>query len=217
MLGRSTAAPTVKASGDTWFFITADYAFGKQLQADTTAFIKEAGGVVGSVAYPFPGTSDFGPFLLQAQASGAKVLGLANAGADLVTCIKQAKELGTSDKMKMAALNMFICDVKSLGLKEAAGLLLTESFNWDLNDRTRAFTKRVLPNTPQNWPGMAHAGAYAGKLHYLKAVAKVGAVAAKKRRCYCRISHEIPPHRRRCIWALLDPFRWQVFGAGAFV
>jgi len=178
MLGKSTGGATVRSGGDTWYFITADYAFGHQLQASTTRFVEAAGGkVLGSAKYPFPGTSDFSSFLLQAQASGAKVLGLCNAGADTVNSIKQAKEFGLT--MRTAAMLMFITDVHALGLEVAQGLTLPESFFWDLNDRTRAFTERVRPKTPNNWPNMIHAGCYAATLHYLKAVQQIGVAAAK--------------------------------------
>ena len=179
MLAKSTGGATVKAGGDSWYFITADYVFGHQLQEQTTRFVQAAGGkVLGSSAYPFPGTTDFSSFLLQAQASGAKVLGLCNAGADTVNSIKQAKEFGL--QTRIAAMLMFITDVHALGLDVAQGLTLTESFYWDLNDRTRAFTDRVRPKTPNNWPNMIHAGCYAGTLHYLKAVQQIGVAAAKK-------------------------------------
>jgi branched-chain amino acid transport system substrate-binding protein len=181
MLAKSTGGATVKAGGNTWFFITADYAFGKQLQSDTTDMVKTAGGkVLGSVAYPFPDTTDFSSFLVQAQSSGAKVLGLANAGADTVNSIKQAHEFGVNKSMSLAALLMFVTDVHALGLETAQGLHLTESFYWDLNDRTRAFTDRVRPKTPNNWPNMAHAGCYSATLHYLKTVQDMGAAEAKK-------------------------------------
>src|SRR5215813_3694820 len=144
MLAKSTGGAMVKAGGNSWFFLTADYAFGKQLQADTTAFVLSSGGkVVGSAAYPFPGTTDFSSFLVQAQSSRAKVLGLANAGADTVNSIKQAREFGVNQSMKLAALLMFVTDVHALGLDVAQGLNLTESFYWELNDRTSAFTDRV--------------------------------------------------------------------------
>ncbi len=181
MLAKSTGGAMVKAGGDSWYFITADYAFGKQLQADTTAMVKAAGGkVLGSTAYPFPGTSDFSSFLVQAQSSGAKVLGLANAGADTVNSIKQANEFGVNKSMKLAALLMFITDVHALGLETAKGLHLTESFYWNLNDGTRAFTNRVRPKTPNNWPNMIHAGCYSATLHYLKTAHDMGAAEAKK-------------------------------------
>ncbi len=180
MLAKSTGGAMVKAGGDSWYFLTADYAFGKQLTGDTSALVKANGGkVLGSADYPFPGTSDFSSFLVQAQASGAKVLGLSNAGADTVNSIKQANEFGINKSMKLAALLMFITDVHALGLDVANGLNLTESFYWDLNDRTRAFTNRVKPKTPNNWPNMIHAGCYSATLHYLKTAADMGAAQAK--------------------------------------
>jgi branched-chain amino acid transport system substrate-binding protein len=181
MLAKSTGGAMVKAGGDTWYFLTADYAFGKQLQADTTALVNASGGkVMGSVQYPFPGTTDFSSFLVQAQSSRAKVIGLCNAGGDTVNSIKQIHEFGINQSMKVAALLMFITDVHALGLDTAAGLNLTESFYWDLNDQTRAFTNRVKPKTPNNWPNMVHAGCYSATLHYLKAVHDMGAAEAKK-------------------------------------
>ena len=144
-LAHSTGGALVKAGGTSWFFVTADYAFGIALERDTTAFVNQAGGrVVGSVKAPFP-TSDFSSFLLQAQSSGAKVIGLCNAGSDTVNSIKQAGEFGlTQAGIKLAGLLVFISDVHALGLQTAQGLNLTESFYWDLNDRTRAFTSRVI-------------------------------------------------------------------------
>ena len=181
MLAKSTGGAMVKAGGDTWYFMTADYAFGKQLQSDTSDLVKAAGGSVkGASLYPFPGTSDFSSFLVQAQSSGAKVIGLANAGADTVNSIKQIAEFGINKSMKVAALLMFITDVHALGLDVAAGLNLTESFYWDLNDKTRAFTNRVKAKTPNNWPNMVHAGCYSATLHYLKTVHDMGAAEAKK-------------------------------------
>jgi branched-chain amino acid transport system substrate-binding protein len=181
MLAKSTGGATVKAGGDSWFFVTADYAFGQQLQQDTTTFVTAAGGrVLGSARYPFPGTTDFSSFLLQAQSSQAKVLGLCNAGADTVNSIKQAHEFGLTGTMKIAAMLMFITDVNALGLEVAQGLSLTESFYWDLNDRTRAFAARLRPRAPTNYPNMIHAGCYAGTLHFLKAVSAIGVEAAKK-------------------------------------
>ncbi|MFL5337250.1 MAG: ABC transporter substrate-binding protein, partial [Geminicoccaceae bacterium] len=181
MLAKSTGGAMVKSGGDSWFFITADYAFGHALERDTTGFVTAAGGkVLGSVKYPFPATSDFSSFLLQAQASRAKVIGLANAGADTVNCIKQAAEFGlTKRNVKLAALLMFLSDVHALGLEAAQGLVLTESFYWDLNDRTRAFTKRVLPKLNGTYPNMNSAANYSATLHYLKAVADMGVEAAK--------------------------------------
>jgi branched-chain amino acid transport system substrate-binding protein len=181
MLARSTGGAMVKAGGNSWYFLTADYAFGKRLQADTTDLVKASGGqVLGSSAYPFPGTTDFSSFLVQAQSSGAKVLGLCNAGGDTINSIKQAHEFGVNQSMKLAAMLMFISDVHALGLDVAQGLSLTESFYWDLNDRTRAFTSRVRPKTPNNYPNMDHAGCYSGTLHYLKTVAAMGVAEAKK-------------------------------------
>ncbi len=181
MLAKSTGGAMVKAGGNSWYFLTADYAFGKQLQSDTTALVKAAGGsVAGAALYPFPGTSDFSSFLVQAQSSGAKVIGLCNAGGDTVNSIKQIAEFGINKTMKVAALLMFITDVHALGLDTAAGLNLTESFYWDLNDRTRAFTNRVKDKTPKNWPNMVHAGCYSATLHYLKTVHDMGAAEAKK-------------------------------------
>jgi len=182
MLAHSTGAAMVKAGGDTWFFITADYAFGTALERDTTNFVQQAGGkVLGSVRHPFPGNTDFSSFLLQAQASRAKVVGICNAGTDTVNTIKQAAEFGlTRSGVKLAGLLVFLNDIHALGLEAAQGLVLTESFYWDLNDRTRAFTQRVLPKTGGIHPAMSHAGCYAGALHYLKAVADMGVNEAKK-------------------------------------
>ncbi len=183
MLARSTGGALVEAGRKTWFFLAADYAFGHALQRDATTFIEGAGGrVLGSVSYPFPQTSDFSSFLLQAQASGAKVLALANAGTDTINSIKQAAEFGlTGAGTTIAAMLMFIPDVHALGLEAARGLVLTETFYWDLNDRTRAFTQRALPRMNPNWrPDMEHAGSYAAALHYLKAAADLGAAEAKR-------------------------------------
>lgn len=181
MLAKSTGGAMVKAGGNSWYFLTADYAFGKQLQADTTNLVKAAGGTVaGASLYPFPGTTDFSSFLVQAQSSGAKVIGLCNAGGDTVNSIKQIAEFGINKTMKVAALLMFVTDVHALGLDVAAGLNLTESFYWDLNERTRAFTNRVKDKTPKNWPNMVHAGCYSATLHYLKTVHDMGAAEAKK-------------------------------------
>ena len=181
MLAASSGAAAVRAGGDSWFFITADYVFGHSLQDQTSAMVKKAGGkVLGAVAYPFPDTSDFSSYIAQAMSSGAKVLGLANAGADTVNSIKQAVEFGANKSMRIAPMLMFITDVHALGQEVAAGLTVTESFYWNLNDRTRAFTRRVLPKTPSNYPNQAHASSYASTLHYLKAVADMGAAEAKK-------------------------------------
>ena len=181
MLAKSTGAAMVRAGGDSWFFITADYAFGHALERDTGNFVRTAGGrVLGQVRTPFPGTTDFSSFLVQAQASRAKVIGLANAGADTTNCVKQAAEFGITRRgIKLASLLMFINDVHALGLATAQGLVLTETFYWDLNDATRRFTNKVRSAMSPNMPSMTHAGCYAGALHYLKAVADMGAAAAK--------------------------------------
>ncbi len=183
MLARSTGGALVERGRDTWFLLVADYALGQAFQRDVTALVEQAHGkMAGVVRYPFPQTSDFSAYLVQAQASGAKVLGLANAGADTINCIKQAAEFGLiQGGMSIAALLMFIGDVHALGLPAAQGLLLTESFYWDLNDRTRAFTKRILPKMRPDWrPNMEHAGSYGATLHYLKAAADMGAVEIRK-------------------------------------
>jgi len=181
MLAKSNGGAMVKAGGDSWFFITADYAFGHALERDTANFVKAAGGkVLGSVRTPFPGTTDFSAFLLQAQASRAKVIGLANAGSDTANCVKQAAEFGLTRRgVKLASLLLFINDVHGMGLQAAQGLTCTETFYWDLNEKTRAFTQRVLPKTPNNYPNMIHAGCYSATLHFLKAVADMGVAAAK--------------------------------------
>ena len=182
MLANSVGGATVRAGGDTWFFITADYAFGHALERDTGNFVRAAGGrVLGSVRTPFPGTTDFSSFLLQAQASGAKVIGLANAGTDTTNCVKQAAEFGLARRgIRLATLLMFLTEVRSLGLRTAQGLIVTESFYWDLNDRTRAFTRRARALVPES-AGIAstHAGSYAATLHYLKTVAEMGVAAAR--------------------------------------
>jgi branched-chain amino acid transport system substrate-binding protein len=180
MLSHSTGGAMVAAGGKKWFFITANYAFGQLLRDQTAAVVKAAGGtVVGDVDYPFPQTTDFSSFLVQAQSSGADVLGLANAGKDTVNSIKQAHQFGiTQSGMKIAGLLVFLNDIHGIGLETAQGLVLTESFYWNLNDRTRAFTKRVLPKTPNNYPSMGHAGDYSGTLHFMKAVDVIGVDAA---------------------------------------
>lgn len=171
-LAQGTGGAMVKAGGDTWFFMTADYAFGHALERDTAAIVTKNGGkVLGVVRTPFPGT-DFSSFLLQAQASKAKVIGLANAGGDTVNSIKQAGEFGiTQAGQKLAGLLVFITDVHALGLQTAQGLVLTESFYWDTNDQTRTWSERFAKIHNGNKPTMIQAGVYAGVLHYLKAVA----------------------------------------------
>ncbi|MBX5455097.1 MAG: ABC transporter substrate-binding protein [Acidobacteriia bacterium] len=182
MLAVSTGGAMVKMGGKTWYFITADYAFGHSLEEETTKVVLAAGGkVLGRSRYPFPETTDFSSYLQQAQASGAQVLGLANAGLDTENCVKQAHEFGLPESgMRIAPLEMFINDVHALGLKMCQGLYLTASFYWDLNDRTRAFTKRVVQKTPNNWPNQAQASNYGLMFHYLRTVADMGVAEAKK-------------------------------------
>jgi branched-chain amino acid transport system substrate-binding protein len=170
-LANGTASAMVKRGGDTWFFLTADYAFGHALERDASALVTKAGGkVLGSVRHPFPG-QDFASFILQAQASGAKVIGLANAGGDFVNAMKQAAEFGVvQGGQSLAGLLVFITDVHALGLQVAQGLVMTEAFYWDLNDQTRAWSRRYAEKSGGKMPSMAHAGVYAATLHYLKAV-----------------------------------------------
>jgi len=181
MLANGTGGAMVRAGGDTWFFITADYAFGHALERDTSAFVTQAGGrILGQVRTPFPGTTDFSSFLQQAQRSRAKVIGLANAGGDTINSIKQAAEFRiTRGGTKLAGLLVFVTDVHSLGLEVAQGLVLTETFYWDLNDRTRAFTQRLGAMPGNLRPSMVQAGCYSSVLHYLKAVRDMGVAAAK--------------------------------------
>jgi len=172
MLANGTGSAIVKTGGDTWFFLTADYAFGHALERDTEAAVIKGGGkVLGKVRHPFPGT-DFSSFLLQAQASKAKVIGLANAGGDTINSIKQAAEFGItkSGQQNLAGMLVFITDIHALGLNTAQGLIFTESFYWDLNDQTRAWTKRFAAANGGKYPSMVHAGVYSSVLHYLKAI-----------------------------------------------
>jgi len=176
----STGGALVKAGKKSWTFVTADYVFGHSLEEQTAAVVKSMGGEVkGAVRYPFPETTDFSGFLQQAMVSGAQVLGLANAGLDTVNCVKQANEFGLNKTMTIAPLIAFLQDIHSLGLETAQGLITSEPFYWNMNDRTRAFTRRVLPKTPNNYPSQAHAGCYAITLHYLKTAAAMGGAAAK--------------------------------------
>lgn len=172
-LANGTGKAVVKQGGDTWFFLTADYAFGQALEKDTTAVVQANGGkVLGSVRHPFPGT-DFSSFLLKAQASGAKVIGLANAGTDTTNAIKQASEFGITPKQALAGLLMFITDVHSLGLKATQGMYLTEGFYWDYNNDTRAWAKRFFEQH-KRMPTMVQAGDYSSTMHYLRAVKAAG-------------------------------------------
>ncbi|QQN66985.1 ABC transporter substrate-binding protein [Bradyrhizobium diazoefficiens] len=176
MLAHTTGQALVKAGGDTWFFLTADYAFGAALERDTTAVITANGGkVVGGVKHPL-NTPDFSSFLLQAQASKAKIIGLANAGGDTTNTIKQAAEFGiVKGGQKLAALLLFLTDVKAIGLETAQGLNFTETFYWDMNDQTRAFSKRFSAKMKNGaMPTMVQAGVYAGVRHYLKALEALG-------------------------------------------
>jgi branched-chain amino acid transport system substrate-binding protein len=176
MLANSTGQALVKAGGDTWFFLTADYAFGAALERDTTAVVVKSGGkVIGGVKHPL-NTADFSSFLLQAQASKAKIIGMANAGGDTTNTIKQASEFGiVAGGQKLAGLLLFITDVNSLGLKVAQGLSFTETFYWDMNDGTRAFSKRFserMKNKAE--PSMVQAGVYSGLIHYFKTLEAMG-------------------------------------------
>jgi branched-chain amino acid transport system substrate-binding protein len=181
MLAHSTGGALVKAGGNSWFFITADYAFGHALERDTANFVTQAGGkVLGNVLAPL-GNTDFSSFLIQAQSSGAKVIGLCNAGADTVNTVKQAGEFGiTSKGVKLAGLLVFISDVHALGLQVAQGIVVSNTFYWDRDDRTRAFSKRLQPAIGDVRAGMGQAGCYGGTFHYLKAVAAMGVADAKK-------------------------------------
>jgi branched-chain amino acid transport system substrate-binding protein len=178
-LSHGTGTALAKNGGDSWFFITADYAFGYALERDTMAAVKAAGGkVLGAVRAPL-GTADFSSFLIQAQASGAKVIGFANAGTDLQNCIKQSAEFGlTKNSVKVATLLMAINDVNSLGQKVCEGLVYTDSFYWDLNDGTRAFAKRWGEKFGGMVPGLLHAANYCAANHWLKAVKAAGTTDA---------------------------------------
>jgi branched-chain amino acid transport system substrate-binding protein len=174
MLANGTGKAIVKTGGDTWFFITADYAFGQALERDTSAVVVKNGGkILGSVRVPL-NTQDFSSFLLQAQASKAKIIGLANAGGDTINSIKQAAEFGiVKGGQNLAGLLVFLTDVHGIGLEKAQGLILTETFYWDMNDQTRAWSKRFAALNNNKYPTMSQAGVYAGVLHYLKAVAAI--------------------------------------------
>jgi branched-chain amino acid transport system substrate-binding protein len=180
-LANGTGKAIVKAGGDTWFFITADYAFGHALEKDTSAVIVANGGkVLGAVRHPL-NNADFSSFLLQAQSSGAKVIGLANAGGDTTNAIKQAAEFGiVAGGQSLAGLLIFLTDVHALGLQTAQGLIFTESFYWDSNDATRAFAKRFAERDGGIHPTMDHAGVYASVTHYLKALDALGSDADGK-------------------------------------
>ena len=181
MLAHGTGGALVKTGGDTWFFLTADYAFGHALERDTTAVVTAAGGkVLGSVNVPL-NNQDFSSFLLQAQASKAKIIGLANAGGDTDNSIKQGAEFGiTAGGQHFAGLLVFITDVEALSLKVAQGLVLTETWYWDMTDANRAWTKRWQAQVPGKFPNMSQAGVYSAITHYLKAVAALKSAADGK-------------------------------------
>lgn len=174
-LANGTGSALVKEGFDSWFFVTADYAFGHALETDTKAVVEKSGGtVLGTVRHPFPG-QDFSSFLLQGQASGAKVIGLANAGGDLVNSVKQASEFGiTQGGQALASLLVFISDIHALGLQAAQGLVFTEGFYWDQNEGTRAFSDRFAAQMNGSKPTMVQAGVYSSVLHYLKAIEAAG-------------------------------------------
>ena len=182
---KGTASQVTKQGGDSWYFLTSDYAFGHSLQRDASRFVEASGGkVLGSVRFPF-GSPDFSSFLLQAQASKAKVIGLAMSGADLLSAVKQAREFGiVQSGQNLASLVIYINDIEGVGLNVAQGLTLTTSFYWDANDETRAWAKRFMERSGGFIPNLITAGTYASVLHYLKAVEAAGtdegkAVAAK--------------------------------------
>jgi branched-chain amino acid transport system substrate-binding protein len=185
-LANGTGREVVKQGGNTWYFLTADYVFGKSLEEDTANVVKAAGGkVLGASRHPSPGTTDFSSFLLQAQASGAKIIGLANAGADTINAIKQANEFGITKKQNLAGLLVFISDINSLGLPTAKGMYLTTAFYWDRDDASRKWSKRFFDKM-KKMPTMVQAGVYSAVTHYLKAIQASGtdapdAVAAKMR------------------------------------
>ena len=180
-LGKCNGAAMVARGGTTWFFVGADYTFGHLLADDTARFVRQAGGkVLGAVFTPFPETTDFSAYLLQAQASGAKVVGLANSGTNTTDCIKQAAEFGLRRSgIQISALLLMIAGVHGLGLQAAQGLVLSESFYWDTNGGTRAFGKRFGARMDGTMPSMIQAGDYAAPLHYLKAAQQMGIAAAK--------------------------------------
>lgn len=180
-LANGTGSAVVKAGGDTWFFLTADYAFGHALERDVSAVVEKNGGkVLGTVRHPLS-NADFSSFLLQAQGSGSKIIGLANAGGDTINSIKQASEFGiVAGGQKLAGLLVFLTDVNSLGLQTAQGLQLTSAFYWDLNDGTRAWSKRFADRNDGNPPTMVQAGVYSNVLGYLRAVEAQGSDADGK-------------------------------------
>jgi branched-chain amino acid transport system substrate-binding protein len=178
-MAAGTGRAVVQAGGKTWYFITADYVFGKSLEADTSKVVTESGGkVVGGVRAPFP-TTDFSSYLLQAQSSGAQVIGLANAGADTINAIKQAKEFGITPKQSLAGLLVFLSDIHSLGLDTAKGMYLTDAFYWDRDDASRKWSKRFFDRT-KKMPTMVQAGVYSELMHYFEAIKAAGTDDADK-------------------------------------
>ena len=172
-MAHGTGSAVVQQGGKSWFFITADYVFGRTLEEDTASVVRAAGGkVLGAVRAPFP-TADFSSYLLQAQSSGAQIVGLANAGADTVNSIKQAHEFGLTPKQSLAGLLVFISDIHSLGLEAAQGLYLTTAFYWDRDDESRKWSQRFYART-KKMPTMVHAGVYSEVMHYLQAVKAAG-------------------------------------------
>jgi len=178
-MAAGTGRAVVARGGKTWFFITADYIFGKSLEADTAKVVTESGGkVLGEVRAPFP-TTDFSSYLLQAQSSGAQIVGLANAGADTINSIKQANEFGLTKKQKLAGLLVFLSDIHSLGLQTAQGMYLTTAFYWDRNAESRAWARRFF-DRHHRMPTMVHAGVYSELMHYFKAIKAAGTDDADK-------------------------------------
>lgn len=180
VLANTSGSAVVRQGGSSWYFIAPDYTFGQQLAKDGAAAVKKGGGtVLGTALYPFPGTSDFSALLLQAQMSGAKVLALCNGGADMVGSVKQAREFGLHHKMTIVSFVSYDTDIRAIGLEGAQGLMATQTYYWDLNERTRAFNSRIRAKVGSLWPNMANAGIYSSTLHYLKAVADMDPQQAK--------------------------------------
>lgn len=201
MLSAAEGPALVRQGGDTWFFIRADYAFGRAMQDDATAVVERSGGkVLGSIALPFPST-DFSAAIVQAAASGAKVVALANAGLDLVNCVKQAVEFGLTRKARLATLLMFQNDVHAIGLEAAQGSVVATTYYWDLNDHTRAFAGRVAAATGGTPPNMCQAANYSALLHYMKCAAALGPEAVKK------------SGRAAVLWMKQNPVQDDVLGA----
>lgn len=181
-LSHSICAAAVKQGMDSWYFLTADYAFGTNMEAAAKGAVTAAGGkVLGQTRYPFPNTTDFASFLLQAQSSGANAYGLGTGGTDLVNIVKQATEFGLTKKGRLIALQGLLGDIHAIGPEIAQGMVTADVFYWNLNERTRGFTDRVLPKMPKNiYPSSVHAGAYSATTHYLKTVAAMGGPASAK-------------------------------------